>query len=147
MIARKLQNYLASLPAIANKLSAPTWGVRIRKDTIPQGMPLPYVRLAEISGTPDYHLTGELGDLATIVQCDVWAASEGEADEIGEMIRLAPLSGFRGQWLDTAGAATEIKAVTIQSELSAFEDPKDGSDEMRFRTTRNYQIHYERPVN
>lgn len=147
MIARRLKSYLESIPAITNVLSAPQWGVRIRVGTIPQHMPLPYVRLAQIGGTPDYHLAGELGDLATTVQCDVWAETEKQADDIAELIRLAPLSGFHGTWTDNEGNATHVKAVNITSEIDTFEDPKTGSDEMRFRNIRDYKIHYDRLVN
>jgi hypothetical protein len=122
-------------------------GRRIRVGTIPKGMALPYVRLTGGDGSPDYHLAGELGDLTQRVQCDVWAASEKEADDIAELIRLAPLSGYAGQWTDAEGNVTQVKAVNITSELGTFEDPKDGSDEMRFRNTKEYSIHFERPVN
>lgn len=152
MIARKMKTYLEAIPAIQDRLSEPKWGVRIRVGTIPQGMPLPYVRLAEIGGAPDYHLRGEIGDLAETVQVDVWAESEQEADEIAELVRgynpdgslvaTLPLSGYRGGTWD----GTVVQAVTITSQVGTFEDPRDGSDTTRFRNTRNYQIHYERPA-
>ncbi len=146
MIGRRLKSYLESIAAVASRLTAPQWGIRIRVGTIPQGMPLPYVRLAEVGAHPEYHLGGELADLAATVQVDVWAESEQEADEIAELIRLAPLSGFRGTWTDRDGAATAVQAVTIQHELGTFEDPKDGGDSMRYRHTRDYRIHYQRAV-
>jgi hypothetical protein len=146
MIGRRLKSYLEGIAAIANKLSQAPWGVKIRIGTIPQNMQLPYVRLTGGDGSPDYHLAGELGDLTQRVQCDVWAASEKEADDIAELIRLAPLSGYAGQWTDAEGNVTQVKAVNITSELGTFEDPKDGSDEMRFRNTKEYSIHFERPV-
>lgn len=145
MIARKLRSYLSGIAAIQHALSAPRWGVRIRVGVIPQGMPLPYVRLAEIGGGPDYHLAGEIGDLAKSVQVDVWAESEQEADQISELIRLAPLSGFRGEWSDEGGAV-EVQAVTIESETGTVEDPKDGTDDTRHRRTTTYMIHHQRPV-
>lgn len=145
-ISRKLKEYLETIPAIADKLSAPGWGVRIRKDSIPEGMPLPYVRLAASASHPDYHLGGELADKGAFVQCDVWAETEAEADEIAELIRLAPLSGFHGVWTSPDGTTTQIKGVSITTEMETFEDPKDGSDDMRYRNVKDYRIHYERPV-
>jgi len=141
MIARKLWGYLKALPAITDALSAPKWGVRIRVGRIPQGMPLPYVRLAEIGGAPDYSLAGELGDLAKTVQMDVWAETEQAADDIAELIRLAPLSGYRGTW-----DGTRVQAVEITAETGTVEDPRDGSDTGRFRNTRDYRIHFQRTV-
>lgn len=142
MIARKLKTYLESRPAIVNKLAAEKWGIRIRVDFIPQGMPRPYVRLQELGATPDYHLAGELSDLKTRVQCDVWADSEAEAEEIAELIRLAPLSGYRGSW-----EGTPVQAVKIAFESGTHEDEKDGSDDVAYRNTRDYQITYQRAVN
>ena len=146
MIARRLKTYLEGIAAVADRLAEARFGIRIRVGSIPQGMPLPYVRLAEIGGRPDYHLGGELGDLPTSVQCDVWADSEELADQLAEAIRLAPLSGFRGAWSAADGSTVEVKAVTIESEIGTYEDPLDGSDDMRFRNTRVYKIHHERPI-
>jgi hypothetical protein len=147
MIARRLRSYLAGIAEVADALSAPPWGVKIFVSTVPQNVPLPYVRLAGDGGRPDYHLAGEIGDLAKRVQCDVWASSADEADRIAELIRLAPLSGFHGRWTDEAGNVTQVKAVTIQTEIDTFEDPRTGSDEMRYRNAKEYSIHHERPVN
>lgn len=146
MIARRLKEYLESIDAVASRLKDDVYGVRIRVTTIPQGMPLPYVRLSEISSNPEYHLGGEAAVLPTVVQVDVWAETDDDASEIAELIRLAPLSGYRGQWTAPDGTLTNVKNVTIEAEFGTFEDPKDDSDDMRYRNTRDYRILYERTV-
>lgn len=151
MIAEKLKNHLHTIPAIADRLSVPEWGVRIRTNRIPQGMPLPYVRLTEITSRPDYHLTGELAGLDAVIQVDVWADTAREADEIAELVRgydhdgnlvaERPLSGFAGQW-----DGVRIDAVTITNEIASQEPPTDASDDWLFRRTTDLRIHYHRPV-
>lgn len=151
MIARKLQTYLESIPALQDVLSAPKWGLRVRVGRIPQGMLLPYVRLAEIGADVSYHLAGELSGLDTTVQIDVWAETEKQADEIADLIRgfdadgnliaSRPLSGFAGTW-----DGARVEAVVIMSETGTVEEPGDSSGAGRFRNTRDYRIHWHRAV-
>lgn len=116
-------------------------GVRVFKGTVPQGVPFPAVTLQAIAGTPDYKLSGEIGDLATIVQVDLYAATELEAEDIGDKIRLA-ISGYYG----TMGEETVVKSVTIAGDRQLIQQPVDGSGRAGYRKSVDYRITYERPV-
>lgn len=120
--------------------SAPD-GVRVFKGTIPQGMPFPAATLIAIASTPDYKLSGEIGDLQTIVQVDLYAPTEIEAEDIGDKIRLA-ISGYYG----TMGESTVVKSVTIAADRELIQQPVDGSGRAGYRKSVDYRITYEREV-
>lgn len=151
MIAAALKDYLTSIDALRDRLSAPEWGVRIRVGRIPQGMPLPFVRLGDVDGACEYHLSGELEGLAQTVQVDIWSASARETAELAELIRgydaagalvsARPLSGFAGTWNGIV-----VEAVTLTAELTRWEPPQDGGDRWLCRHTADYRVSYIRPV-
>jgi hypothetical protein len=134
--------YLASKPAIADRLTAEKFGTRIFLRRAPQGCPLPLAVVSVFGGSPDYHLAGELGDTSRVVQVSVYAATDREAEDIAELIRLAPLSGYRGQ-MDTV----RVQAVVIESEIDRLVESASGGDEPYFETTKDYRIHFDRAVN
>jgi hypothetical protein len=136
-----LLKYLASKQAIVDRLSSPSFGVKIYKRRAPQNCPRPFVVVTEISGSPDYELAGEIGDLPKVVQVDVYADTDLEAQEISELIRLAPLSGYRGL-MDT----TYVHAVTIESELAPDDFLSDAGDTPTSRSTKTYRVHHDRAV-
>lgn len=144
MIGEKLGKYLSTITEIQDALSHPEFGVAIFPGHKPQRVGLPAVVVSVVSGTPDYHLTGEIGDLAKIVEVDVHASTRRRANEIAELIRLAPLSGYDGgTWDDD----TVIKAVLIVSDAREIDvPPSDGSDRWTYRTITDYRITYERTV-
>lgn len=136
-----LIKYLGGIPAISNRLSAPKYGVRLYKHRAVENCPLPYAVVTELGGVPDYELAGELPDVVKTYQVDVYAASDDEANEIAELIRLAPLSGYRGT-MDT----TYVHSVTIASERGPDDFRSDGSDTPYSRNQRDYRIRHDRAV-
>lgn len=141
MIGRALVKYLASKPAIADRLTAEKFGTRIFLRRAPQGCPLPLVVVTVIGGSPDYHLAGELGDTSRVVQVSTYAATDLEAEEIAELIRLAPLSGYRGQ-MDTV----RVQAVTIESEIDRLVESGSGGDAPYYENMKDYRIFFDRQV-
>lgn len=148
MIGEKLGKFLITVPEVSDKLTQIGHGVKIFLGRIPQQtgsqkISLPAVIINVIGGAPDYHLNGEIGDLATVVQVDVHANSRKEANEIAEAIRLAPLSGINGAMWDED---TEIKEVTIENERELDDAPTDSSDRWTHRHSTDYRITYVRSV-
>lgn len=145
MIGLKLGAYLRGITEVANRLPAPApTGVAIYLGRVPQKMPrTPACIITVIGGQPNYHLSGEIGDLAKIVQVDVHADTRREANEISELIRNAPLSGYDGGTWD---GDTVVQAVLIESEVEIDEPPTDSSDTWLYRKITNYRITYERTV-
>lgn len=141
-IVNALGRHLKTLTEVANLLAhddAPD-GVMVFAGTVPQGVPFPAVTLIAIAGSPDYKLSGEIGDLTTIVQVDVYAATELQAEEIGDAIRLA-ISGYYGLMHET-----EVKSVTIRGDRQLIQVPVDSSGRAGWRKSVDYGITYERAV-
>lgn len=138
MIGHKLAYYLKTIPAVVDVL-----GDSLYPGHAPQNTPLPYCLIRVIGGQPDYHLAGEIGDLAKIVEVDVYAGNRTKANHISELIRNAPLSGYDGgTWDDTV-----VKAALITSDaIEIDQPPTDGSDWWIYRTVTQYRITYERTV-
>jgi len=133
--------YLASQEAIVDKLSIESFGVRIYLRRAPAGCPRPLVVLNDVGGAPEYQLKGEIGDLPKTLQVDVYADSAAECDEISELIRLAPTSGYRGL-MDQ----TYVHAVTIERESGTTEEPASGLDAPIYRNSIDYRVHFNRAV-
>lgn len=148
MILLANQRYLSSKPDIVALLSPYAGGPPIFRYRRPQDSNLPAIVLSLVSGSPDYHLLGEMGDTDSIIQHSVYADDYLTAHKIGELVRLA-MSGFAGQWpLDNGNEnpPIEVKAITIRSEIDDEIPRGDSSDAVIYRCTRDYQIHYERAV-
>lgn len=136
-----LIGYLAAQQPLVERLSSPRFGVKLYRLRAPENCPLPYVVVTPIGGNPDYALAGEIADLARVVQVDVYAATPDEAEEIFDLIRLAPLSGYRGLM-----GETYVHAVTIAREALLDDYRGDGSDRAYARASGDFRIHYDRPV-
>lgn len=136
-----LIKYLGSKQALVDRLSSPRFGVKLYARRAPASCPLPFTVITGIGAVPEYELGGEIGDLKRTTQIDVYAATDEEAEEIADLIRTAPLSGYRG-YMDT----TYVHAVTIESELDPDDYRDDGSDAPYSRSTRTYRIHHDRAV-
>lgn len=134
MIAVKLGKYLNTRTAIQNRLSN-----RIYPNRAPQTQKeLPYAIVTTVSGSPDYSLTGEIADLAKIVQVDVYSQEYIHAVEIADLIRQE-ISFFDGTWDETV-----VKSCTVENELDLSLPPVDASDAWLFRRTINYRVTYVR---
>lgn len=133
MIAARLGRYLRTCEDVVNRLSD-----RIYPVNKPQGVALPNCSIATFSGTPDYTLTGEIADLAKMVQVDVDGSTYVEAVEIADLIRQE-LSFFAGTWDDTV-----IKSCTVANERDQSFPPADGSDKWTYRRSIDYRVTYVR---
>lgn len=135
MIAHKLGKYLNTRPDVLNRLSD-----RIYPNRVPQqaGNVYPRAIVSAFSGQPDYSLSGEIEDLAKMVQVDVEAESQYEANEVADLIRQE-ISFFEGTWDDTI-----VKSCTVQNERDQDFPPTDGSDQWTFKRIIDYQVTYVR---
>lgn len=143
MIGEKLNWYLRTDQSICNALSQTPHGPAIFPGHKPQDAKLPTAQIRVTGGAPDYHLNGEIGDLAKLVEIDVHAANRKDANDIAELVHQALLSQFSGGTWDE----TVIKSVTIESDaVEIDENPTDGSDRWIYRTVTIYRITYVRSV-
>ena len=92
-----------------------TWGAR------PQGVGKPDIALLLVSGVPDYHMQGESGLDASLVQVDIRSdASLKAAGDIRDAVR-AVLSGYSG----TVGSTT-FYGVFLRSVRQRVEQAEGG---------------------
>lgn len=92
-----------------------TWGAR------PQGVGKPDIALLLVSGVPDYHMQGESGLDASLVQMDIRSdASLKAAGDIRDAVR-AVLSGYSG----TLGSTT-FYGIFLRSVRQRVEQAEGG---------------------
>jgi len=92
-----------------------TWGAR------PQGVGKPDIALLLVSGVPDYHMQGESGLDASLVQVDIRSdASLKAAGDIRDAVR-AVLSGYSG----TLGSTT-FYGIFLRSVRQRVEQAEGG---------------------
>ncbi len=135
MIGHKLGTYLNTRPTIGNRLSNRIYPSRVpqnEKDNFPRSI------ISVIGGQPDYSLTGEIADLDKIVQVDVDALTQREANEIADLIRQ-DISFFDGTWDDTI-----VKSCVVENERDQSFQPVDKSDQWIFRRSIDYRVAYVR---
>lgn len=92
-----------------------TWGAR------PQGVGKPDIALLLVSGVPDYHMQGESGLDASLVQMDIRSdASLKQAGDIRDAVR-AVLSGYSG-----AVGSTTFYGIFLRSVRQRVEQAEGG---------------------
>ena len=139
MILKDLRDYLEENEDLSDKLTHETWGFRCYADRVPQAVPNPCITLEVSSTTPRYLLSNESKLAETLVHVAVYADKRHLADEILELIRLAPLSAFRGQMGDTW-----VVATTLENEGASHEVPNDASDSWEWQAMADYRFQYHR---
>lgn len=114
------------------------FGDRIFPDVVPQKTAYPYINLSDVSGSPEYDLSGEIGTHTSIVTVDAWTDGTGRraaAERFRDMI-LNMLSGYKGQ----LGEGVWCNGCIAQRVNILASDPKGGSDEHRRRASIDFQI-------
>ena len=116
---------------------------RIYPDALPEKAAYPCATLTKISGQSHASLTGGIGNATVRVQIDCYAMEHATdeknkgrtgANRLAEAIRQS-LHGYYG----AAGDET-ICDCHMADEHYTFDQPRDGSDEKRYRTIQDYEI-------
>lgn len=140
-LVKDIRDHLTASTNIADAFSD-----RIFPDSIPQEIRdstgtrrelYPAIVLSEISGQPEYDLSGESGVHTTQMQLDIYTDGTGgrqKANELSELVRNR-LSGYRGQFGSGAsGTCRLIRPAT------AIQPPTDASDTKRYRVSMDFEI-------
>jgi hypothetical protein len=102
-----------------------------------------YILLGRVSGSPQYGLTGEVGNTQTNIEVACWALADNGyalAEELAAVVR-DQISGFRGEW-----SGTFINDCTLQSEPYDIEEaPADASDTWAFAVRMDYMVTHAQP--
>lgn len=129
-----MRTYLLTVTAITAMV-----GDRISIDHSDQGDQEPRLVLFDISSIQGHTLRGADGLPRARVQIDCIGTSRQQADELGELVRMA-LDGFKGQWDEQS-----IDSCLMQTNFADFE-PSPGLDHhRRYVRHQDYFIYHHEP--
>lgn len=132
-------NHLRSSANVANLVAE-----RVYNATAPdEGAEFDYVTVQEISSSPEYALSGEVGHALTTVQVDCWSKGSKagkRAKRIGEAVRNR-CSGHTG----TVGE-TRFWPITLSRPGMIIEDPEDGSGDYIKRWSMDFEVFHTQSV-
>ena len=133
----ELLAYLKSRSAITDLVGVGN-AARIYPDRMEQGVEMPYLVIVESGGENPEILSGTGG--AGLVQSS-WqiysvAKNRKGANDLSEVVRLAPMQGFKGYM----GTTFVNEVACPQHRDSDVDDPVEGSSAYRYWTRRVYDI-------
>lgn len=104
---------------------------------------MPAIEYTVIDSNSEEHLGGIGGMAHTRVQIDCLADTRIAANDLQELVRLAPLQGFVGA-MGSGEAETYVHGVSRAGSLRhETEKPVDGSDKWRYINSADYIISHE----
>lgn len=136
MILRAIRDYLETKPELLDVLTDEDT-FQVFADVAPAGAPLPYVVLTLISSEPLNNIANESACAQDIVQIDVYGRTALDAFELTELIRLAPMSCYRGPM-----GSTTVESCTLVRKTSVPEYVAAGRDEHIRRISADYKLVY-----
>ena len=129
-IKEEIKTYLKSKSGITDLVGSGS-SARIYTSRAREGKPLPYIIIAISGGQSSEHLGGITGLATSAVNVWACASTSTGADALAELIRLAPLQGYRGL------IGTTKATVSAQSHRDdGYEESGDGSDSAAYYWTR-----------
>lgn len=134
-IGEALTQYLLTRPAITDQV-----GQRIGPDALDQGEQLPAIVYFVIDDVSNEDLSGAaVGVAHTRVQIEAWASTRKAANALQELIRKAPLQGFRGLM-----SGVFVNGVSRAGGVRDTHDkPTNGSSRHRYCRSADYIISHE----
>ena len=109
-------------------------GSRVYPLAAPQGAAFPRITHQLITTTRDWDLLGPSGLRRALMQIDVWALSEGAAEELAERLRVL-LDGFGGE---LGGVRVQLIQLVDEGALAEFR--QDGSERPIYRVRFSARI-------
>jgi hypothetical protein len=133
-IEQELRAHLLSLDEVTDLV-----GNRIHPDYRPQGKALPIITTSLISREHRKSLATGTGVAVARIQLDSWSADHTEGRKMAEALRLN-LEGFTGYF---EGGALEVKRVRLDNEISQYDEPTEGTDEVGlWHIAQDFMIKY-----
>ena len=114
-------------------------GARIIPDALEQGETIPAITYRVLTTRHEHEITGAKAGMAIArITVDCYAATRRAANQLSEAVRLSGILDWYG---DAYGV--DVRNVNIDSGAQyQFEQNSEGSHELRYITTQDYQIHY-----
>ena len=136
-VGTNLKTYLKTIPAVTALLGSGA-GARIYTYLAKQGVATPYIIYEVFEGNSSERLSEIAGVAENRIQIDCYGATEAEAYQLAEAVRLAPLQMYRGAFGDT-------DALAVTSEDGArqgIDKPTKGGNQRRYWFSRDYSVTY-----
>lgn len=132
-ISATIRSILAADATVSGLVST-----RIRSDFISQGETMPAIAYWVVTTTPSEHLTG-IADIARArIRIECYATTRSGSHTLGDAVRLALELSNRG---DNSGQF--INSISLTSgESDLIDRPERGTDQRRFITQMDFDVHY-----
>ena len=140
-IGENLKAYLKTKTPITDLVGSGV-AARIYPDDAKQGVSLPYIVYEVFEGTSATHLKGISGVATSRIQVDVYASTRSEAFRLSELIRLAPLQAYRGDFGDTFVHSEHGNSSYRQGR----DRPVKGGNQRRHWCSRDYIFSYKEAI-
>ncbi len=132
-IATNLKTYLKSISAVTSLVGSGD-AARIYIHDAKEGVQLPFVIIAVLTGSSEVHLAGASGIATNRVSVISYGATHAAAYALDKTIRLAPLLGYRG----TMGTGFVHAVDDDQGYECGYDPPVTGSAQKRYWVMRDY---------
>lgn len=103
-----------------------------------QSVQLPYIVFQVFDGVSSEHLKGVSGHAENRVQIDCYGATQQASKALAELVRHAPLQGYRGK----IGDVFAMGITSTGGYRRGFDSPSQGSSQSRYWHSRDYFISY-----
>ena len=134
-VATNIKTYLKSKSSITALVGSGD-SSRIFVHDAKEGVQLPFVVIAVLSGSSAVHLGGAAGIASNRVTVISYGNTHAGAYELDKTIRLCPLLGFRG----TMGTGYVHAVDDDQGFECGYDPPVSGSAQKRYWVMRDYLI-------
>jgi len=134
----EFKTYLKTISAITDDVGSGT-AARIYPDRLREGATMPAIVYVEAGGGESFEFLGGISGLAeTVMHVYTYGSTRTQANDLAEVVRLAPLQGFGG----TMGA-TAVTSVSASSHRdTGFDPPRHKTDKPKYWTRRIYNLHH-----
>ena len=115
-------------------------GSRCFFQRIPQGQPMPAIRVSHISTTSEIHLNGVMGEARTVMQLDCYADTQAGSIDLAEKVRVALVANQNGRRVMGSTTVQQTRLVGKGDE-PAFQVPGAGN-KWRFNRSLDFELDY-----
>lgn len=132
-IATNLKTYLKTKSSVTALVGSGD-SARIFIHDAKEGVQLPFVIIAVLSGSSSVHLAGAAGIATNRISVLSYGSTHAAAYELDKTIRLCPLLGYRG----TMGTGYVHAVDDDQGYECGYDPPVSGSAQKRYWVMRDY---------
>jgi len=140
-VGANLKTYLKTISGVTALVGAGA-AARIYTNLAKQGVATPYIIYQVFAGDSSETLTAIAGMAENRIQVDCYGATEAEAYNLAEAVRLAPLQMYRG----TFGDADAVAIISPDGYRQGIDNPSKGGNQRRYWVSRDFTVTYREAV-